>query len=88
MIFNEAIRQTSEVRGTSSKVEYRDQSRGYDSPKSVRIKGRTQGFLNMQGQSNNNPPKDPMDRKESDMSIGTQPGKKIMQRHHMIRASE
>ena len=44
-IFNELIRQTSEVRGTSLKIEYRGQSRGYDSPKSVRIKGRTQGFL-------------------------------------------
>ena len=28
----------------------------------------------MQGQSNINPPKDPVDREESDMSIDTQPG--------------
>ena len=36
----------------------------------------------------NNSPKDPVDRKEADMSIGTQPGEKVMQRHQMIRASE
>jgi len=42
----------------------------------------------MQGQSDINPPKDPVDRKESDMSIGTQPGEEIMQRHQMIRAPE
>ena len=46
------------------------------------------GFLNMQNQSNNNPPKDPVDRKESDMSIGTHPGEEFMQGHQMIRASE
>ena len=42
----------------------------------------------MQGQSNINPPKDPVDRKESDMSIDTQPGEENMQKHQMIRASE
>ena len=42
----------------------------------------------MQNQLNNNPPKDPVDRKESDMGIATQPGEEIMQRHQMIRASE
>jgi len=42
----------------------------------------------MQDQSNHNPPKDPVDRKESDMSIGTQPGEEIMQGHQMIKASE
>ena len=71
--------QQTTIRGTTLKVEYRGQSRGYDSPKSVRIKGRTRGVLNMQDQSNNNPPKDPVDRKESDMSIGTQPGEETMQ---------
>ena len=50
--------------------------------------GRTQGFLNMQNRSNNNPSKDPVDRKEADMSIGTQPGEEVMQRHQMIRESE
>src|SRR4051812_30642097 len=40
----ESIRQTSEERGTPLKVEYRGQSRGYDSTKPLRIKGRTQGF--------------------------------------------
>ena len=54
----------------------------------IHIKGRTQGFSNMQGQSNINPPKDPVDRKESDMSIGTQPEEDIMERHRMIKASE
>ena len=54
----------------------------------IHIKGRTQGFLNMQNQSDNNPPKDPVDRKESDMSIGTQPGEAIMQGHQMIREYE
>ena len=42
----------------------------------------------MQGRPDNNPPKGPMDRKESDMSIDTQPGEEIMQRHRMIKASE
>jgi hypothetical protein len=42
----------------------------------------------MQGQSNNNPPKDPVDRKESDMSIDTQPGEEFMQMHQVIRAPE
>ena len=80
--------QPSKERGRSSDVENRSQNRGFDSPKSIRITGRTQGFLNMQNQSNNNPPKDPVDRKESDMSIGTQPAEEIMRRHQMIRASE
>ena len=70
------------------KVEYQGQSRGYDSPKLVRIKGRTRGFLNMQNQLSNNPPKDPVDRKESNMSIGTQLGEEFMQRHQMIRVSK
>ena len=35
--------------------------------------GRTQGFFEYAKPVNNNPPKDPVDRKESDMSIGTQP---------------
>jgi hypothetical protein len=42
----------------------------------------------MQNHLNNNPPNDPVDRKESDMSIGTQPGEEIMQRHQMIKAPE
>ena len=42
----------------------------------------------MQNKSDNNPPKDPVDRKESDMSIDTQPGEEFMQMHQMIRASE
>ena len=37
---------------------------------------------------NNNPPKDLVDRKESDMSIGTQPEEEIMKMHRMIKASE
>ena len=36
------------------------------------------GFRICKTQSNNNPPKDPVDRKESDMSNGTQPGEEIM----------
>ena len=32
------------------------------------------GFLDMQNKSNNNPPKDLVDHKESDMSADTQPG--------------
>ena len=35
----------------------------------------------MQSLVSNNPPKDPVGRKESDMSIGTQPGEEIMQGH-------
>ena len=35
--------------------------------------------MNMQNQLNNNPPKDPVDRKESDMSTGTQPGEEVKQ---------
>ena len=42
--FYEFIRQPSEVRGTSLKVECRGPSRGYDSTKPLRMKGRTQGF--------------------------------------------
>ena len=37
---------------------------------------------------NNNPPKDSVDLRESDMSIGTQPEEEIMERHRMIKASE
>src|ERR1043165_9196161 len=79
MIFNESIRQTSDVRGTSLKFKYRGPSRGYDLAKLVRIKGRTRGFFNRHDQSSNDPPKDPVDRKESDMSIDTQPGEEFMQ---------
>ena len=50
----------------------------------IHITGKAQVFLIMQNQSNNNPPKDPVDRKESDMSIGTHPEEEIMQRHRMI----
>ena len=42
----------------------------------------------MQGQSNINPPNDPVDRQESDMSIGSQPEEEIMERHRMIKTSE
>ena len=42
----------------------------------------------MQDQPNNNPPKDLVDRKESDVSIGTQPEEERSQRHQMIEASE
>src|ERR1044071_8794768 len=78
----------SKVRGTSSEVDNRGLNRRFDSPKSICITGRTQGFLNMKNQSNNNPPKDPVDRKESDLTIDTQPGKEFMQRHQMIKASK
>ena len=42
----------------------------------------------MQDQPNNNPPKDLVDRKESDVSIGTQPEKETMRRHRIIETSE
>jgi hypothetical protein len=41
----------------------------------------------MQERSDNNPPKDPADRKESDVSIDVQPEEEIMQRHRIIEIS-
>ena len=57
-----------------------DKSRGYNLPKALCIRGRTQGFENMQERSDNNPPNDLVDRKESDVSIYVQPEEEIMQK--------
>ena len=64
-----------------------DKSRGYKLPKALRIRGRTQGFENMQEWSDNNPPKDVADRKETDLSIYVQPEEEIMPRHRIIEKS-
>ena len=42
----------------------------------------------MHDQSNNNPPKDLVDRKGSEVSIGTHPEEERVQRHQMTGASE
>jgi hypothetical protein len=70
------------------KVEYRGQVDDLTHQSQFVSREELKGFLDMQNKSNNNPPKDPVDRKESDMSIGTQPGEEIMQSHRMIKASE
>ena len=72
------------VNNTSSKVEHGSQSRGYNLPKALCIRGRTQGFENMQERSDNNPPNDLVDRQESDVSIYVQPEEEIMQRHQIM----
>src|SRR4051812_26390200 len=72
-------KKTTEVRGTSLKLEYRGQRRGYDSAKANSYQGKNSRVLKYARPVNNNPPKDPVDRKESDMSIDTQPGEEFMQ---------
>ena len=52
------------------------------------ISGENSRVLEYARPVNNNPPKDPVDCEESDMSIGTQPEEEIMERHRMIKASE
>jgi len=64
-----------------------DKSREYNLPKALCIRGRTQGFENMQEWSDNNPPKDLADRKETDLSIYVQPEEEIMPRHRIIEKS-
>ena len=64
-----------------------DKSRGYNLPKALCIRGRTQGFENMQERLDNNPPNDLADRQESDVSIYVQPEEEIMQRHRIIEIS-
>ena len=64
-----------------------EKSRGYNLPKALCIRGRTQGFENMQERSDNNPPKDLADRKETDLSIYVQPEEEIMPRHRIIEKS-
>ena len=54
----------------------------------IHLRGELKGFRTHKTSQIINPLKDPVDRKESVMSIGTQPEEEIMERQWMIKASE
>ena len=65
-----------------------EKSRGYNLAKALRIRGRTQGFENMQERSDNNPTNDLVVHKGAGVGIGTLSKEEGMQMHRIIKTTD